>query len=581
MKSASMSLLALALAVASCTTPSFSPEHEELGQTQEALWVPGPALNSGRFLHAVAAIPGGKYLITGGANSFSGTSLNALASAEVYDPATKKFTVVAPMQLKRVLHTGTAIDGKVVVVGGTVGLTSATARVEIYDPATDKWTDAATPESTHAGHTAVLLPTGKLLVIGGLYSGSVDEYDLATDTWVARKGMAEARGLGASTLLDDGRVLVTGGGPDINTASDSAEIYDPLADTWNTVPSKMATARMGHSSTKLKDGRILLVGGTSGGVLAGAREKSAEIFDPKTRTFTKVKDNPSQRAFHIAQLLPTGRVLVVGGNSDSLIGVGHLRTTDVYDPFTDTWRTGGTLARGRSAPVGILLGETLMVTGGWDGTAVDVTELLTASALGSSCTSGTACESGFCTDTVCCESRCDGPCEACDKSGKCQPKPSAEPSSGHPSCGGYVCGDDATKPACRNDCTLPSHCAKGFVCTAGKCVPNDAPKCSADRHTSISTATGVASPCGSYLCEDTDPEKKGKCRTDCRDTGDCAAGFVCALQSRVCTAAASSTGSSAGCDVSSAGASPLRGAGLLALCATLVLGALRRRRDRS
>ena len=44
---------------------------------------------------------------------------------------------------------------------------------------------------------------------------------------------------------------------------------------------------------------------------------------------------------------------------------------------------------------------------------------------GQLCVSDTQCQSGFCTDGVCCESACDAPCEACG-TGACLPVKKAD-----------------------------------------------------------------------------------------------------------------------------------------------------------
>ena len=68
-----------------------------------------------------------------------------------------------------------------------------------------------------------------------------------------------------------------------------------------------------------------------------------------------------------------------------------------------------------------------------------------AEGLGKACTTAAECPSGFCTDGVCCESKCDGVCEACNlaEKGKCLPhaagtdpdkecKPTVRPDAGPP-----------------------------------------------------------------------------------------------------------------------------------------------------
>ena len=84
-----------------------------------------------------------------------------------------------------------------------------------------------------------------------------------------------------ATLLPDGRVLVGAGGCTRGLGGcadglDSAELYDPSGGTW-TVAASLANSRYDHAATLLLDGSVLVVGGDgAGGTLA-----SAELFDPR------------------------------------------------------------------------------------------------------------------------------------------------------------------------------------------------------------------------------------------------------------------------------------------------------------
>jgi WD40 repeat protein len=76
-------------------------------------------------------------------------------------------------------HSATLLpDGKVLVAGASSGGNTS----ELYDPATGVWSYTGNLNNGHLLHTATLLPNGKVLVAAG-FSNSAELYDSATGTW--------------------------------------------------------------------------------------------------------------------------------------------------------------------------------------------------------------------------------------------------------------------------------------------------------------------------------------------------------------------------------------------------------------
>ncbi len=88
-----------------------------------------------------------------------------------------------------------------------------------------------------SGHTATLLPTGKVLVTGGNYGpglATAELYDPTTGTWAATGGL-DAANAHSATLLPNGKVLVAGGlifedGQFLVVFM--SHLYDPVTGTW-------------------------------------------------------------------------------------------------------------------------------------------------------------------------------------------------------------------------------------------------------------------------------------------------------------------------------------------------------------
>ncbi len=119
-------------------------------------------LSEGRSLHTATLLASGRVLVAGGGSEWAGEDL---ASAEIYDPVTGRWSVLEPLHRARSEHSAVLLpSGKVLVTGGT----DDPAQVEVYDPATVAWTLSA--DSTAPGrrrHTSTLLPSGDVLVVGG------------------------------------------------------------------------------------------------------------------------------------------------------------------------------------------------------------------------------------------------------------------------------------------------------------------------------------------------------------------------------------------------------------------------------
>jgi hypothetical protein len=81
-----------------------------------------------------------------------------------------------------------------------------------------------------------------------------------------------------ATLLPNGKVLVAGGNGSGGVSS-SAELYDPIAGTWSAI-GDLANPRNGHTATPLANGNVLIAGGVNSGSVLNNTELYESFLNP-------------------------------------------------------------------------------------------------------------------------------------------------------------------------------------------------------------------------------------------------------------------------------------------------------------
>jgi len=97
-------------------------------------------------------------------------------------------------------------------------------------------------------------------------------------SWSYTGNLNEARNGHTATLLPNGKVVVAGGygNGDLN----SAELYDPVTGTWS-ITGNLTTARDLHTATLLRNGKVLAAGGTNNSFPGYNPLNRAEVYDRK------------------------------------------------------------------------------------------------------------------------------------------------------------------------------------------------------------------------------------------------------------------------------------------------------------
>jgi hypothetical protein len=145
-------------------------------------------------------------------------------------------------------------------------------------------------------------------------------YDPVLGTFTATGNLTMVRFDPTATLLPSGKVLITGGIGSPYSSLVNAELYDPVLGTF-TATGMLATARFCHTATLLPGGKVLIAAGYApselGSSLPGSYFASAELYDPVMGTFMATGSLATARRNHTATLLPSGGVLIAGGSGTS------------------------------------------------------------------------------------------------------------------------------------------------------------------------------------------------------------------------------------------------------------------------
>ncbi|HEY1099252.1 MAG TPA: DUF4215 domain-containing protein [Myxococcota bacterium] len=231
---------------------------------------------SGGQLTTCTTLPDGRVL------RFSGGVVNsnwATAPADVYDPATNTWQATTSYQR----------DG-----GPSIRLdvsrTLLPTRSMIVETPSLNFRATAQPGPAHMqGRHAVMLANGLVLLGGGggtpsgVPTAATTLFDPQTETWSPAANMLTARTRASALLLPSGDVLVSGGDADGSSMA-TTEVYHPSLDLW-TPSVTLPSPRSEHVMLLLQDERVFIVGGivytpNSTGGTSGSLVRSADMLTP-------------------------------------------------------------------------------------------------------------------------------------------------------------------------------------------------------------------------------------------------------------------------------------------------------------
>ena len=337
---------------------------------------PAPSLKDARQHHTASLLKDGRVVVVGGRGA---DGLSTLASCELFDPKKNKWSACAPLKNSRSHHAATALDdGKLLVTGGTTHQSVdgqnrfvALASTELYDPKTNRWTPLADLNDARNGHTATLLLDGTVLVVGGareqrVHLTSVERYDPKANAWTREKPLDLARWLHAAVRDSEGNVVVVGGrsnagqkgvGPGVSIAD--VERFDVKTGTWQTLPPMTEPRQRTAVVAEASDAGVIVIGGQT----ATSSTNYAETWNPGLAEWKPFENHLSMSlSSHTGTRLPSGDLVVIGGEPPNAVDTTRVQR---WLAASKQWCLAGELLTSRkSHSATLLLDGRVLVVGG-------------------------------------------------------------------------------------------------------------------------------------------------------------------------------------------------------------------------
>lgn len=326
------------------------------------------------FCPGTTNLPDGRLLVNGGISA---------ARTSLFDPATGAWTSSGNMNIPRGYQSNTLLaDGRVLTLGGSWSGGVGGKHAEVWSPSgswsrltgvpVDPFLVAEAGQTFPMDSHMMLTPAANGKVFHAGPGQSMHWIDPTGNGKVTNAGLRSDDGFsisGTIVMYDAGKLLKVGGSPQYHNSYANANSYVIDVDNGARVRkiNPMAYSRAYHNSVVLPSGQVMVIGGQTYaiGFTDGNSVLTPELWDPATERFTPLAPMQVPRNYHsVALLLPDARVLSSGGG---LCGAGCAANhpdVQVYTPhyLLNADGTPATRPVIQNAPARWAYGQTVEIT---------------------------------------------------------------------------------------------------------------------------------------------------------------------------------------------------------------------------
>jgi hypothetical protein len=278
-------------------------------QTANAGW-------SARQDHSSVTMPDGSIVLMGGYGSSPNNKNDVWRSTD--NGATWTQQTASAGWTARWSHTAVAMpDGSIVLMGGWGSNWMNDVWRSTDNGATWTQMTASAGWTARYGHSSVAMPDGSIILMGGNDGVNKNDVWRSTDngaTWTQQTASAgwKVRYLHSSVAMPDGSIVLMGG-----YSSSGSVFYNDVwrsmdnGATWTQQTASAGwTARYSHSSVAMPDGSIVLMGGALGNM---KNEVWRSTDNGATWTQVNAGAEWTARYMHRSVAMPDGSIVLMGG----------------------------------------------------------------------------------------------------------------------------------------------------------------------------------------------------------------------------------------------------------------------------